>query len=181
MSRAEGCSQPCCSLGFRVHGWGQLWAAMKQQGMAALAERRHKWNVQGKYHPHFCEAEMALLQHLSQQFPNSVFGSPETHGSWSQVWCSTLLSAGVQGSGLAAWRRLGTSPWSCVWKGGSTPRAGAESTAAAQEQGQYQGSSVMKSSLVVSGKELYEPALQGISHLGLQQMRMVFQSLLTWF
>lgn len=57
-------------------------------GMFALAERRHKWNIQGKYHPDFCKAEMASLQHLSQQFPNSVFGSPETHGSssWSHVW-----------------------------------------------------------------------------------------------
>lgn len=70
---------------------------------------------------------------------------------------------------------------SWVWKGCRTPCAGAERTATAQEQGWYQRSSVMKSSLVMSRSELYEPALQGIIHAGLQQMRMVFQSLLTWF
>lgn len=36
---------------------------------------------------------------------------------------------------------------------------------------------VMKSSLGMSRNGLHEPALQGIIHLGLQHMRMVFQSL----
>lgn len=79
--------------------------------MFTLAERRHKRNVQREYHPHFCKAEIALLQHLSQQFPKSVFGSPETHGSgsWSHVWLQHS-AAGIKCFGLAAWRRLGTSP-----------------------------------------------------------------------
>lgn len=56
--------------------------------MFALAERRHKWNVQGKYHPHFYKAEITSLQCLSQQFPNSVFGS-----SWQQQLEPRLVAA----------------------------------------------------------------------------------------
>ena len=82
--------------------------------MFALAERRHKWNVQGEYHPHFCKAEIALPQHLSQQFPKSVFGSPETHGSgsWSCVWPQhSALQQASSALGLQCRGGWGRAPW----------------------------------------------------------------------
>lgn len=69
---------------------------------------------------------MALLQHLSQQFPNSVFGSPETRGSgsWSRVWSQ---HSALQQASRAGARGAGDEPrGSRVWKGGRTPCAGAE-------------------------------------------------------
>lgn len=151
--------------------------------MFELAERS-KCGIQGKYCPHFCKAEMAFLQHLSKLLVNRVFRSSETRGSssWSRVW-SQQPSLQQAASALGSWcKAAGASPVGAVWEGCAAPGAGAECTVTTRERRWLVP--VLASKEIQAGYEQKGgvwPALPGVTHPDLQQRRIIFQLLLTWF